>query len=86
MVLKLKNSASHLSSRKLPQKNHSLSHRWGFPDDSGEKNLPANVKEAGSVPGWEEKSLEKEKATHSRILAQNTPQTEEPGEPTVHGT
>ena len=29
--------------------------------------------------------LEKGMATHSRILAWRTPQTEEPGGPTVHG-
>ena len=50
VLLKLKNSVSHLLSRQLSRKNHSLSHRRGFPDGSVEKNLPANVKDAGSVP------------------------------------
>ena len=45
------------------------------------KNPPANsgdVKDAGSIPGLE-RSLEKEMATHSSILAWRIPLTEEPG-------
>ena len=45
------------------------------------KNLPANVGDAGdigSIPG-SGRSLEKEMATHSSILAWKIPQTEEPG-------
>ena len=42
----------------------------GFPGSSVVKNLPANARGAedtGSIPGWG-RSLEKEKATHSRIF------------------
>jgi len=42
------------------------------------KNLPANAGDAGWIPGLE-RSLEKEMATHSTILAWETPWTEEPG-------
>ena len=41
------------------------------------KNLPANVGDMGSVSG-SERSLEKEMATHSSILAWEIPWTEEP--------
>ena len=41
------------------------------------KNLPANARDAGSIPGWED-PLEKEMATHSSILAWEIPWTEEP--------
>ena len=45
------------------------------------KNPPANAgdpRDVGSIPGWED-PLEKEMATHSRILAWRIPWTEEPG-------
>ena len=45
------------------------------------KNLPANTGDAGdsgSIPG-SERSLEKEMATHSYILAWKISRTEEPG-------
>ena len=42
------------------------------------KNPPANAEEAGSIPG-SGRSLEKEMATHSSILAWEIPWTEEPG-------
>ena len=42
------------------------------------KNLPANAGDMGSIPG-SGRSLEKEMATHSSILAWETPWTEEPG-------
>ena len=42
------------------------------------KNLPANIGDMGSIPGWG-RSLEKEMATHSSILAWEVPWTEEPG-------
>ena len=45
------------------------------------KNLPAKVghtRDAGSIPELK-RSLEKEKATCSRILARRIPQREEPG-------
>ena len=41
------------------------------------KNPPANVGEAGSIPG-SGKPLEKEMVTHSSILAWEIPWTEEP--------
>ena len=45
------------------------------------KNLPANAGDARLIPGWEQEPLlgRKELATHSNILAWNTPWTEEPG-------
>ena len=42
------------------------------------KNSPANVGDTGSLPG-SGRSLEKEMATHSSILAWETLWTEEPG-------
>ena len=42
------------------------------------KNLPANAREAGSIPG-SGRSLEKGMATDCSILAWKIPQTEEPG-------
>ena len=42
------------------------------------KNLPAHAGDVGSIPGLGN-SLEKETATHSRILAWEIPWTEEPG-------
>ena len=42
------------------------------------KNPPANVGEAGSIPG-SGKPLEKEMVTHSSILAWEIPWTEESG-------
>ena len=41
------------------------------------KNLPAKAGEAGSIPGLG-RSLEKDKATHSSILAWRIPWIEEP--------
>ena len=49
----------------------SKSRIWGFPDDSVVKHPPTNAgdtRDAGLMPGWED-PLEKEKATHSSILA-----------------
>ena len=52
----------------------------GFPDGSAVKNLPA-VKEIWVQSlGWID-PLEKEMATHSSIVAQEIPWTEEPGRP-----
>ena len=50
------------------------------------KNLPANVGDMGSVSG-SERSLEKEMATHSSILAWEIPWAEEPAgyRPWIHG-
>ena len=53
----------------------------GFPRGSVVKNLPVNAGDAGnvgSILGWEN-SLEEEMASHSSILAQEIPSTEEPG-------
>ena len=41
-------------------------------------NAPANVGNVGLIPGSKD-PLEKEMATHSSILAWETPWTEEPG-------
>ena len=50
----------------------------GFSGDSAVKNLPANAGDVGSIPG-SGRSLEKEMATHSSILAWRIPWTEEAG-------
>ena len=50
----------------------------GFPGGSAVKNLPANAGDTGLIPGLG-RSLEKEMATHSSILAWKIPWTEEPG-------
>ena len=42
------------------------------------KNPSANAADVGSTPGQED-PLEKEMATHSRVLAWEIPWTEEPG-------
>ena len=49
-----------------------------FPGPTVVKNLPANEKDTGSIPGSED-PLEEEMATHSSILAWRIPWTEEPG-------
>ena len=51
----------------------------GFPSGSVVKNPPANSGDAGSIPG-SGRSFEKDMATHSSILAWETPWIEEPGE------
>ena len=48
----------------------------GFPGGSAVKNRPANPGDVGSSG----RSLEKEMATHSSILAWEIPWTEEPGQ------
>ena len=50
----------------------------GFPGDSVVKNLPAMQETWVWSLGWEN-PLEKEMATHSNILAWETPWTEDPG-------
>ena len=50
----------------------------GFPRGSGVKNLPASAGICPPILGGED-PLEKEMATHSSILAQKTPWTEDPG-------
>ena len=51
---------------------------YGFPGGSVVKNLPA-MQETGVQSLGQEDPLEKEVATHSTILAWETPRTEEPG-------
>ena len=48
---------------------------WGFPGGTVVKNVPANARDKEL---WV-RSLEKEMATHSSILAWEIPQTGEPG-------
>ena len=50
----------------------------GFPGGSVVKNPPANARDIGLIPG-SGRSLEKEMATHSSVLAWEIPRTEEPG-------
>ena len=52
--------------------------RKGFLGGSVVENLPANMGDGGSIPGWG-RSMEKEMATHSSILAWEMLWTEEPG-------
>ena len=42
------------------------------------KESACSAGDLGSIPGWED-PLEKEMATHSRILGWKIPRTEEPG-------
>ena len=62
----------------------SVSHRnlkldiFGFPGGSEDKASACNAGALGSIPGLG-RSLEKEMATHSSILAWRIPWTEEPG-------
>ena len=54
---------------------------WGRPGGSAVKNPPVKAGDTGdvdSIPGLG-RSLEEEMATHSSILAQKIPWTEEPG-------
>ena len=53
----------------------------GFPGGSVVKNLPANAGDTSLIPGLGNpgKPLEKEKTTHSSILAWEIPRTKEPG-------
>ena len=53
--------------------------RRGFPGGVVVKNPPADAGDAGSIPG-SGRSLEREMATHSSILAWRIPWTEDPGE------
>ena len=52
--------------------------KWGFPGSSVVKGLPANAGGVGAICE-SGRSLEKEMATHSSILAWEIPRTEEPG-------
>ena len=51
-----------------------------FPNGLVVKNPPANARDTGSIPAWED-PLEKDVATYSSILAWRIPCTEEPGGP-----
>ena len=51
----------------------------GFPGGAMVKNLPAKAGSTDLIPG-SGRSLEKEMATHSRILVWKIPWTEKPGE------
>ena len=52
--------------------------KLGFPGGSEVENPPPNAGDVGSIPGQGD-PLEKEKSTHSSILAWEIPWTEEPG-------
>ena len=52
--------------------------RQGFPGGSDVKEYACKAGDVGSIPG-SGRSLEKEMATHSTILAWRMPRTEEPG-------
>ena len=63
----------------LPSKKvANVKHQMGFPGDSVVKNLPA-VQEAQVQSLGLEDPLEKEMATHFKMLAWRIPWTEEPG-------
>jgi len=49
-----------------------------FPGGSVVKTLPANSRDADSIPGLT-RTLEEEMATHASILVWRIPRTEEPG-------
>ena len=55
-------------------------YRWpmGFPGGTNPPPSAGNVREAGSIPGWED-LLEEGTITPSSILAWRIPRTEEPG-------
>ena len=53
-----------------------------FPDGTGVKNPPANVRDTGLIAGLGRFPGEE---THPSILAWKGPQTEEPRQATVHG-
>ena len=69
-----------LPSKKLAN----VKHQMGFPGGSMVKNLPA-VQEAQVQSLGLEDPLEKEMATHSKMLAWRIPWTEEPGGPQSMG-
>ena len=50
----------------------------GFPGDTVVKNLPANARDAGLIPGAR-RSPGVEMSTHSSVPAWKSPWTEEPG-------
>ena len=53
---------------------YSITLPGGVPDGSVVKNLQADARDAGLIPGWED-PLEKEIATYSSILAWTIPYT-----------
>ena len=62
----------------MDQENVIYTYSMGFPRSSVGKESACNAGDLGSIPG-SGKSLEKEVATHSSILAWIIPWTEEPG-------
>ena len=52
---------------------------WNFPGGLAVKNMPANVGDAGSIPGLGRSPGEGNSPTHSSILAWEIPWTEAPG-------
>ena len=62
----------------MDQENVIYTYSMGFPHSSVGKESACNAGDLGSIPG-SGKSLEKEVATHSSILAWIIPWTEEPG-------
>ena len=58
----------------------SLKYRWplGFPGGTNPPPSAGNVREAGSIVGWED-PLEEGMSIHSSVLAWRIPWTEEPG-------
>ena len=56
-----------------------------FPGGSAAKNLPAMQETQVHSLGWED-PLDKETATHSKILAREIPRTEKPGGPQSLGS
>ena len=56
-----------------------------FPGGSDVKESAYNAEDSGSIPG-SGRSLEKEMATHSSVLALKIPWTEEPGRPQSMGS
>ena len=69
-----------LPSKKLAN----VKHQMGFPSGSVVKNLPAVQEAQVQSLGWEG-PLEREMATHSKMLAWRIPWAEEPGRPQSMG-
>ena len=52
----------------------------GFPGGSDGKETACSAGDLGLMPGLQEDPLEKERATHSSVLAWRIPWTDEPGD------
>ena len=63
---------------------HSPAFKLGFPGDSDDKESACSARDLGSIPG-SGRSLEKEMATHSSILAWRIPVDRGDWRATVHG-